>query len=452
VNQSGQSQLALCILVTSSPLHFPVHLSFKEKVLCFLIVSGTTLRFLLPFWRNPLESLTSDPLRHWNNAGKLFSPTLMGGSDPIVYQAFLWMIRTAIQDSHLAFACLAGVLSATMPWFYFRAAREFGSSRMASLTIWAFIAVTPSLFVIFNYVMMETILLPLVGLALWASAYHLRKQSLQTFWISGGLWALACLTKPTILPLAAACVLWTWWQTRRRVLAGLGLTAIAVVMILPSTIRSASVLGFYAPVGNPWITKIQHRSGANKIAIHFKDEHWNFVSPSCNMLPLAPLSPWRIRRGTEDTRVVVYVEADRGAETWKATFEQLPVTANDWLAQWGENIVLFLFAPSWPDCNMNQWDGWLAVASRWLWAPIIFFILDCNIRDFLKRRFDLLPVATTIFTLFLMFQNVATSEGRYRKPLEPLLIMNLVIALRPSIKGSRHSSEKSNSLNASNVI
>ena len=38
----------------------------------------------------------------------------------------------------------------------------------------------------------------------------------------------------------------------------------------------------------------------------------------------------------------------------------------------------------------------------------------------------MLPVAVTLFTLFLALQNVVTFEGRYRKPLEPLLLLNFV--------------------------
>lgn len=59
------------------------------------------------------------------------------------------------------------------------------------------------------------------------------------------------------------------------------------------------------------------------------------------------------------------------------------------------------------------------------------YYLSLNVRQFLKGRFDLLPVAVTLFTLFLMLQNVATTEGRYRKPLEPLLLMNIVWCISP---------------------
>ncbi len=391
-----------------------------------LILLGTVIRLVLPFYRNPLDRLTSDPLRHWVNGQQFFSPELMGGSDPIVYQIFVRIVQETSHGNALLFAAISGLLSAVMPWLFYRAAKEFGMNRCRALITWAILALMPSLFVIYNYVMMETLLLPFVGLGLWLSARHLRKRTLAAYGFSCAVWVLACLTKPTVLPLAAICLLWTGWVAPGRWKSTLVLAFIGAVMLAPTAIRTKSTLGFFAPLGNPWITKIQHRSGARKIEIHFGRENWNFVSPSCNMIPLAPLSPWRIRRGTEDSTIVVHADTLSGEAGWRRAYDELSLDAGEWLAQWGENIVLFLFAPSWPDCNMDEWDGWLCVALRWLWAPLIFYVMDINIRDLLRRRFELLPVATTLFTAFLMFQNVATSEGRYRKPLEPLLIMNLL--------------------------
>jgi hypothetical protein len=58
-------------------------------------------------------------------------------------------------------------------------------------------------------------------------------------------------------------------------------------------------------------------------------------------------------------------------------------------------------------------------------------MLAVNLKLFMARRFDLIPVATTIFALGLLLQDVATMEGRFRKPLEPMLLFNLVWVLRP---------------------
>ena len=109
------------------------------------------------------------------------------------------------------------------------------------------------------------------------------------------------------------------------------------------------------------------------------------------------------------------------------------------MKQWGENIVLFFFAPSWPEINGPSWEDRLESPTRWIWAPLILFVLIFDTRDFLRRQFDLVPVATTLFTLSLALQNAVTAEGRYRKPLEPMLLLNLVWICAVSFSSGRKS-------------
>lgn len=399
-----------------------------------LIIAGSVLRIISCFQHPPTAYLFSDPKRHWLNGERLLAPDFMGASDPILYQIYMALIRAATADHALLLSGICAAVSIAMPWTYYRAAREFGMARTPSKAVWALVAITPSLFAIYHYFMMETLLLPLTGLALWMSGRHLRKGGRSAFLGASLLWVLACLTKATVAPLAAVCLGWTWWMKSRRISDGLWAAALALLLLAPNTLRTQRLLGFAAPLGNPWLTKIQHRSGEKSIRINFGSGQWSFSSPSCHMQPLDPLSRWALRRAWEDTVIEISVDPAKGAEDWKAAYAHLAADGREWMAQLGENLLLFLFAPSWPDNNHAEWDGWLSQFCRWMWAPLIFFVLDCNVRDFIRQRFDLLPVAVTVFTLFLAFQNVATFEGRYRKPLEPLLLMNLVWAIAPPRK------------------
>lgn len=400
-----------------------------QRLLLAAVIAGSILRVALILIYNPIDHLFSDPKRHWINGGRLFSPDLMGAGDPILYQVYIFLLRSVTADNPFLVALICGCLSAFMPWPYYRASRELGMSRSASLGVWALIASAPSLFTIYHYTMMETLLLPLVGMALWMSARHLRKRDSGAFLLSVFWWILACLTKSTVVPLAGVCLFYTWWTVSRRMYDGVLAAGVAFLMLLPNTLRTEKYLGFAAPFGNPWLTNIQHRSGAKTIRINFNHGHWSFSSPSCYMQPFEPLSPWTIRRALDDSSVEINIDSKNGNRDWKSAYENLPKDWKEWFAQLGENILLFLFAPSWPDNNVNEWDGWLANISRWMWAPIIFFVIECNIRSFLARKFYFIPVATTSFLLLLMFQNLATAEGRYRKPLEPLLIMNIIWSL-----------------------
>ncbi len=410
-------------------------------ILTLLVILGSAIRVFVCLQHNPLDYLSSDMLRHWENG--LWFPR--GGytavSDPILYQIYVFVLQRLTNYNKLLIGIASGLLSALMPWTYYRAARESGLRKAAALWVWILIVWTPSLFTIYHYIMMETLLLLVDGIALWMSARYLRKGGTQAFLLSIFFWTLACLTKPTVIPLAGVCVLWSCWKRLPPVRALVAATVMVVILLLPQGLRSRMRLGFFAPFGNPWLTKIQHRSGAKTIYVDLHvaggqylhlpsfsegEVHMVFASPSCYIQPLYPLSHWHLRRAANNSKIRVTVNTAHGAEDWKSAYRSLNVDRHEWLAQWGENIVLFFFAPSWPESGQDEWDGKLVVVTRWMWAPVIVFVLLGNGRAFLRRRFEFIPVVVTLFTLFLMLQNVATTEGRYRQPLEPLLLLNLV--------------------------
>lgn len=415
----------------------------QQLALMLLIIVGTALRVFVCFQHNPMDYIWSDPLRHWENGLHFPKGGYLGAADPIVYQAYIaFLIRTTF-GNRILIALSSGLLSVLMPWTYYRAAREFGLRKVPALWVWALITWTPSLLTIYHYIMMETLLLVMEGFALWATARYLRKGGTAGFLGLVFFWTLAALTKPTVIPLAGICFLWSLWKKRPSILAVASGVALAAVLMVPQAIRSEAGLGFVAPFGNPWLTKIQHRSGARTIYLHFYNRprqlfhhsieggvyELEFRSPSVFVQPLWPFSRWRIRRASGNTSIHVTVNAEHGAEDWKNTYDSLHVGWREWLAQWRENIVLFFFAPSWPETVIHEWDGSLTYFTRWMWAPLIVFLLVANIRCFRRRRFQLIPIAVTGFTLFLMLQNVVTAEGRYNQPLEPLLLLNLVWTL-----------------------
>ena len=414
--------------------------SIQYKVLVILIVAATCFRVLLCFVHNPMDYLWSDMLRHWDNGGHFPQGGYAGASDPIVYQVYVWLLRHLTGDNRLLIASASALLSVLMPWTYYRAARNFGLAKIPSLWVWTLIAWTPSLLVLYHYLLMETLLLLLEGLALWMTARYLRKGGTEAFLTLMFSWTLAALTKPTVIPLAGICFLWCWWKrsTPPRDIA-LGVL-LASIMLVPQAVRSKVSLGFVAPFGNPWLTRIQLRSGAKTVHLryfahgqdflgfHFvpNDYQLDFSSPSCYARPLSPLSDWTMQRSVTNSEVALAIDSAHGEQDWKAAYAAVRSDPETWLAQWRENIILFFFAPSWPETPVEDWDGHLEYWSRWLWAPLILFVFACNVREFVRRRFDLVPVAVTLFTLLMALQNVVIAEGRYRKPVEPLLLLNLV--------------------------
>ena len=332
-------------------------------------------------------------------------------------------------------ALAAALLSVSMPWTYYRAARNFGLPKKYALWAWALIAWTPSLLTIYHYIMMETMLLFLEGLSLWMTARYLRKGGSEAFLTSVAAWTLTALTKPTIVPLAVVCVLWSWWKKSTPLRTIVVAILVAIVLLIPQSIRAKKELGFFAPFGNPWLTRIQHRSGVKVLHLnyhgpfHNQDGQW-YASPTCFIRPLWPLSSWAIRRSLGDSTFTVTADYRHGSADWRNAYESLDTEWDEWLAQWRENIIVSLFAPSWPETTSQQWDSRLDFYSRWIWAPLILLVVAFDVKRFLQGRLDLLPVAVTVFTLALVLQNVVTAEGRYRKPIEPLLLLNLVWLIR----------------------
>jgi len=394
-----------------------------------LILMGSALRIFVCFEQNPLDYLFSDPARHWSNGLRFFHPSYIGAGDSIFFQAYVHFLQVVSGNNRELIAGSSAFLSVIMPWTYYRVARESGLTKVPGLAVWASIAWTPSLIVIYHYIMIETLLLVIVGLSLWSTLRCLRVSSHGSWLLTVLLWTLAVLTKTTILPLAATCILYLWWKTSKRLFWAVSAFALVVVMLVPSAVRSQKYLGFIAPLGNPWVVELVHRADTHGIQIEVGTAKYFFSSPSANSKPLDPLSPWMIQRAYTDSTLHVVVDPRNGSRDWQQASSEIHADLQTRMHELIENTILFLFSPTWPDSDRTSWDGWVNFYARWMWAPLIFFVFDCNLREFWRGNFPLIPVAVTILTLFLAFQNMATMEGRYRKPLEPLLLVNLFLVL-----------------------
>ena len=427
--------------------------STQYKLLVFLIIAASILRILVCFFYNPLDYIVSDMERHWTN-GLLFPRNgYSGAGDPIGYQVYIFLLQKLVGANRFLIPLTSAAMSVVMPWTYYRAARDFGMSKLRSLWVWVLIASTPSLFTIYHFIMMETLLLLLEGVALWMTARYLRKGGTKAFLVFVACWTLASLTKPTLVPVAGICFLWSWWK-RRPPIRDLALAAaVAIVMLTPSAIHSNVTLGFVAPFGNPWLTKLMLRSGARTTFVRFYFHHKDgertdgqrksaemlFSSPSANMLPLAPFSSWGIQRSFGNSAVRFVIDSAHGERDWKAGYEEYNHDPSRWWAQWRENVVLFFFSPSWPEFAFGGWPAKAENWFRWLWAPLMLLVVALNFREFVHRRLDLIPLAVTVFTLLMAFQNAVLMEGRYRKPVEPLLWLNLVWVIGRNGNGANES-------------
>ncbi len=397
-----------------------------NQVLVWLIGLGTLVRFVFVVWDPPLNHLFSDPARHWDNAVHFFSPGLMGGCDPIGYQVYLLGVRWITMENPVGVGVFTGLLSVLMPWIYYRAARALGLPKSFSMLFWAAMCWLPSFFAIYRYFMMETLLLPAIGFGLWMTGRAIRKRTIKSVLWMTIAWSLAVMTKAQAIPLAVICSCYAIHAMDRRWVAG-GLSVLVVgILMIPNAWRTSAILGYPAPLGSGYIAQVMHASGKAHTRFVLPAESWIFSSPSCYIAPLEPLNDWRIERGVVEAPHLVKADPANGRLDWDNALRVVKRSGQTASAHLWENFVLFLFAPSWPDSGKNDFPGLVNHWLRWIWAPLLFHLFLGNALIFRRLCFPLIPVATTAMVIMLMFQNAVTMEGRYRKPVEPLVVLNVL--------------------------
>jgi hypothetical protein len=134
---------------------------------------------------------------------------------------------------------------------------------------------------------------------------------------------------------------------------------------------------------------------------------------------------------TEHARPDAFFTIDRanGHQDWlQARREAAQSSASKPLIKrLADNMVIFLFAPSWPDTEELLLSEKLNYGWRWTFLPLVGLVTVLALRR--PKQMSLLPFCTLGLTFFLMFQTLSTMEGRYRKIAEPMLILSALSLL-----------------------
>jgi len=382
-------------------------------------------RLLFPFFDSPLEHLFSDPARHWSNGGRFFMPDLIGAGDPFLYQLWIYLLRLVSHGDPPSVLLACGCLCAAMPYGWYRALREL-LPRTQALTGGLVIGVIPAFLGIYAYFMTETLLLTLTGFAFWATFRCARKRSVAAFALASGLWACATFTRSIALPMAALCLGMLWvTQPRRAVKAATGVVALCILAV-PAGLHARSTLGFFAPLGNLYLSQIYSASGKHDISISAGAlGGWGFGTPSFYNPTFYPFSDWTTdRRGTAFIRI----DVSRGRASWLEEKQRIEgLRSFPWLRQYQENLLYLLFGQSWPDNDPNALTGLASVWTRWLWPPLMLLVGWGAIRRRFRGWDWLLPVCALGMLLSLAVQRDGIIEGRYRKPIDPVLVAAAIV-------------------------
>lgn len=401
-------------------------------LLCYLlIVVGIWLRIDYIFQHNPLDHIWSDPQRHWEQGTEVLRNDPMSLTDPVLYQIYIGVLGKLTLKSPLLVAFYTALLSILTPWIWYRFARELLRDRLIATGLWAALCMLPSWIAIYSYFMQETLLLPLLGAALYTSWRCKRKQTVASFVLMALLWCMAGLTRGIAIPLAAVACTWLWLIQGQKIQKAAYSLLLLALILGPLSYRAYDQTRLLAPHGIGQMVAIYTRSGKREIHINYRRDgarwgYW-FGSPSTGATPFEPLSDWRSAR---DGRVQVDVDLRKGSEDWNKALAANPLTFKNYFWLTGENLIFLFFGPSWPDNNLERTLERINHHSRWLWAPLTLALLigiALHWQPLRGRR--LLPVLLLTWIVVQGLLPISVNEGRYRKPGEGILIVQVALLL-----------------------
>ncbi len=394
-----------------------------------LILVGTTFRFLYPFFSHPLDHLYSDPLRHYLNATSLFNTYIYSWLDPPLPQLWSRAMLSLFTNTRLGIATYFGSLSAITPWCWYLWGRKLFDSKEKAIVFLTAIIWLPSWLGIFGYFMDETLLLPVLGIALWLSWEAKEKNTAFSLLIAIIAWAIAIGIKMSALFELAIVLPWLFFYFLKKNDYKLrSYIVIATSLLILAAVYLAYPLWVYQGLGSTWLyppgmgamTKAFYLSGAAGHSTAFM-KHGRPFTATCefgsNTLltkSLEPFSDWQTwRKGVYhlilncDNKVVLMPPMPH------LSFEKR-------LLYIFEGTVHFFFSRSWPEERGDDLIHIAQVETRWIWSILTLSII---VMAWQKNRFRDFIVVLCLGTIFLYAINdSAPVEGRYRKPWEGIAI------------------------------
>lgn len=399
-----------------------------------VVVLGSIVRIIAVFQHNPLDIQTTDPGRWWFTATHLSTLQPIAAIDPFGYQLWLGIVAAITGGSRTAIAIHNAVLSVLTPWIWHLLLKEITGNRDLALIGWAVLCGLPSWISIFSYTMSETLFLPCLGVALWLTVKFYRKHSALSCFTCAACWAFASSIRVYALPIAVFLLGWGIYKSSQRASKVACIVAAFALFIVPLSLRTHRLLNVWDPFGFPEMNRIYMDSGKRTLRFEISRDHggyrwlYEFGSPALYEQPLEPISGWHSGR---EGVVQFNIDEDHGRADWRRAFESSKTSWSHRLLLRAENYVFFNFAPSWPDNNPDRmWDR-AAISMRWIWAPLALIVILGNI--YYRRHlalsgagiFAILTTAAWALTPLVP----AIMEGRYRKPVEGLLLMNLLLLI-----------------------
>ncbi len=323
------------------------------------------------------------------------------------------------------------LLSLLTPWLWYRFLRELLPSRDWALAGWVLLAALPSWSAIYCFFMQETLMLPLLGAALWTTWRCRRKRDTGSFLLAAGVWILAGLTRGICIPLAAVAMSWLWLTQGDKAKKAAFSMIVLLAVLGPLAGRSWYLVRQISPHGLGTMSYLYAKAGTRTMSLDITRsggaEYWRyeFLNPAMNNAPFEPLSHWR---GPREGHAHFNIDLDAGRRDWVAASDDLPPwTLRRFSVLTGDNLINLFFPPSWPEMHMPGSAGLLNLWIRWIWAPLTIVCLLWAVARRKPERERLLPALLLTWVLFQGILPISVNEGRYRKPFEGLLFAECLL-------------------------
>lgn len=394
-----------------------------------LVALGCALRiWSIMIFRSPMDLIYSDTARHWDNAKNFLNPGPMGSSNAYFYQLWLWAARQLTHDSRLALGLMATGLSvgSVLLWYLF--ARSVLRNKRNALIFAVVLCVLPTHIIMYQFFMPESVLVPLTGGALWLTVRASRGRRPWSFLLGVVFWISAILAKATALPMGILAVSWTWWrQTRRRIVLALVAALITSVGFGAASLHAYKGLGRYTPFGDGTNVAIYFVSGARDYQVTWRaatgggQYTFIFSSPSFYVSPFHP-------RPFKTSRVgMVKFSLDpvkHGADVQESLRRELKKNWRKLPRLVYENFIFLSFGHCWPMAGFDGGWGTICIWERLIWLPIIL-VSTIGCLHGLWRRRSFFPIVALLMTAGLYAAQVTVMEGRYRKFIEPIVLLGV---------------------------
>jgi hypothetical protein len=395
----------------------------QEPFWKLLLALGVAFRFWNVIgYRSPFDTAYSDAYRHLDNARHFLDPGPQGASNPFLYQLFLWIVLKATHEQRLPVGIVAAWQSILYVFFWYLFAIQVVRRRITALRFSVVLSFIPTHISMFSFFMNETLLGPLLGAAFAATAVAMNRRKLGWYLLAVALLVLSVLTRSVVMPISIIALAWALSRQRRKVVAGaLSVAIVALAMVYPS-IRAYPILHRYTPFGDNLTQPIYFASGAESYQVNFLGRGtYGFASPSFYVSPFYPFYEWKTsRKGTFKFTVDANKQGEDLRETLRRVIKENRAKLPRLIA---ENWLIISFSHSWPDSGKEGTPAVICLWERWIWFPLFVFTFFGSVVYVRRRGLHMVPVLTALMTLGLYASQGAIMEGRYRKPLEPVVLL-----------------------------